>query len=430
MTKYDIIIVGGGASGLMCAVSAVKCGKRVLLLEKMPQCGLKLRISGKGRCNMSNVSDINNYLRHIGSEPRFLYPSFKNFFTKDLIDFMAQMGVETKVERGNRLYPQSDKAQDVFFALIHFIETSEHCDIIKDCAVKTLLCENERVIGVRSDEGAFYADKVVLATGGLSYPQTGSTGDGYKILRDLGFEIVEPVPALMGLKCDKVDVKWLFDAWKRHFSTPFTAKNVKVTALDENEKKIAECEGEVEFRDYGVSGAAILTLSRMIARKIATNAPLVISIDLKPSVERAKLDAETAQYLNKKPDKRYQMQTLNFGNAVRHFLPEVLTDAFFDLTKLQPGKRAAIVTSAERKQAIDFMKVMKLRIIGSEGWSRAVITQGGVALNQINPKTLESKRLKGLYFCGEILDLDGDTGGYNLQIAFSTGYLAGKEIGS
>ncbi|MDR1846725.1 MAG: aminoacetone oxidase family FAD-binding enzyme [Bacteroidales bacterium] len=423
MTDYDIIIAGGGSSGIMACIAAIKHGKRVLLVEKMPQLCLKLRISGKGRGNISNTADIKTFMQHTGSEPRFLYPSFNTFFTKDLRLLLSNLGLETKEERGGRIFPISEKAQDVFLTLVKHIETSPYCTIIKNHKLQSVIYQDDMIVGVRLLKGnkdekpiEYRSNAVVLALGGLSYPQTGSCGDWIEIMKSLNINIVEPVPALVGLCCDNA-------AFEHHFTEPFLIKNAAVIAFDANERKLYEIQGEIEFRSFGVSGAAVLTLSRQIARKIAANESITITIDLKPSVEQKKIDEELRQAFHMRGKEQIQ-------SVLRQFLPAVLVSFFLDFSGIKGHKRAADITSDERKSIIKFIKSLKLNVVGTEGWHRAVITQGGISLREVNPKTLQIKSKKGLYVCGEMLDLDADTGGYNLQIAFSTGYLAGQSAAS
>ncbi|MDR0790085.1 MAG: NAD(P)/FAD-dependent oxidoreductase [Bacteroidales bacterium] len=417
--KWDIIVVGGGSSGLMCAISAVKAGKRVLILEKMPQLGLKLRISGQGRANIGNTAELKRFLEHCGTDFRFLYPSFHTFFTQELIALLSELGVQTKEERGGRLFPQSEKAQDVFLALVRYLEASEHCTIMKNQRVQSVICEGERAVGVRTEKEEFYGTSIVLATGGLSYPRTGSTGDGLLICEDLSFDIETPVPALVGFKCRFPNSEWRFDE-------SFVAKNANVMVIDANQKKIAEAFGEIEFTSFGVAGATILTLSRQIARRVAAKEPLRLVIDLKPSVEAKKLDVELIEAISKVSSKYNKITFKSVSSAVRSALPQPLVDLCLAYAEIDSRKSCAQITSEARKAILRSIKSLTLTIETTEGWERAVITRGGVSLSEVNPKTLESKKKKGLYLCGELLDLDADTGGYNLQIAFSTGWLAGQ----
>ena len=417
-TKWDIIIVGGGSSGLMAAISAVKCQKKVLLLEKMPQLGLKLRISGQGRGNIGNTADMERFLEHCGSDFRFLYPSFHTFFTKELLALLLELGLQTKEERGGRLFPKSEKAQDVFFALIRYLETSEYCTIMKNQRVDSIICDGDTAIGVKTDTGKFYANSVILATGGLSYPRTGSTGDGYLICKQLSLNIEQPVPALVGLKCSFANTEW-------NFPKSFLAKNANVTVFDENKKKIASAFGEIEFTSFGVAGASILTLSRQIARKIANKQPLQLVIDLKPTVDIKKIDKELIEAINEVSSKNNKTSSKYISNALRALLPQPLAEICLASAGISEDKNCENISSQARKSLSHAIKSLTLNIEDTEGWERAVVTQGGVALREVNPKTMEAKAKKGLYLCGELLDLDADTGGYNLQIAFSTGWLAG-----
>ncbi|MDR1725582.1 MAG: aminoacetone oxidase family FAD-binding enzyme [Bacteroidales bacterium] len=352
--NYDIIIVGGGASGLFAAIAALKQNKRVLVIEKMKQCGLKLRITGKGRANITNVSELDEFLTHCGSDYRFLYPIFNTFFTQDTIDIFLELGLETKIERGGRVFPKSDKSIDVFFAIIRFLERNEKCTIIKNCEVKSVICENGCSTGINTNVGQFFAHSIILAAGGMSYPLTGSNGDGLRICKALGLQCTECFPVLVGLFTENIITTEAYRLRKKESGDTFLIKNMLVTVTNKNGKKLTQTIGEVQFTNYGIAGAAILKISRQIAQRIAAKEDLRVILDLK--------------------------QDVNFAI---------------------------------------------MRITGTEGWDRAVITQGGVSLLEVKPKTLETKKIKRLYLCGELLDLDADTGGYNLQIAFSTGWVAG-----
>ncbi|MFA7082369.1 MAG: NAD(P)/FAD-dependent oxidoreductase [Bacteroidales bacterium] len=413
---YDLIIIGAGASGLISAIVATRQGQRVLLIEKMSQAGRKLRITGKGRCNLTNTLPLKDFLKHCGSEPRFLYPSFNRFFTKDLVLFFGDLGVKTVEERGGRIFPQSGKAQDVFLAMINELEDSD-CRILKDTEVTKLIVEDGKIVGVQTKgykPQTFKASKVILAAGGESYPLTGSQGDGVRLAKEAGHNIIPTIPSLVGLKLkhyngERIDPSII----------GFGVRNVNATITLESGKKLCEEFGELTFRENGVEGPIIITLSRQIARLLSQGERLFLNIDFKTAIPEPELDEKLLSELNIRGKE-------DLRSVLRAFLPHELIYLAIYQTALDPRKKASFVNSQERKEILAFLKRCQFEIIGDFGYEQAIVTQGGVDLKEINPKTLESKLIKGLYFAGEVMDLDADTGGFNLQIAFSTGYLAGQ----
>ena len=416
---YDLIIIGAGASGLISAIVASSSGEKVLLIEKMSQAGRKLRITGKGRCNLTNTLPLKEFLKHCGSEPRFLYPAFNLFFSKELINFFEQLGLKTVEERGGRIFPQSGKAQDVFLAMINEIEDSS-CQVLKDTQVTSLMIENNRIVGVKAQSRTkgnkeYLAKKVILAAGGESYPLTGSQGDGIRLAKAAGHNIIPTLPSLVGLKLKDYNQERIHPS-----IVGFGVRNVKATITFESGKKIAEDFGEITFRENGIEGPIILTLSRQIAKLISQKEKLQLSLDFKPAIEERELDEKLIREFNARVKE-------DIRTVLRGFLPHELIYLAIEKMNFNPRKQSSLITSQERKEILTFLKRCPFEIIGDFGYEQAIVTQGGVDLKEINPKTLESKLIKGLFFAGEVMDLDADTGGYNLQIAFSTGYLAAQK---
>lgn len=416
---FDLIIIGAGASGLISAIVASSSGEKVLLIEKMSQAGRKLRITGKGRCNLTNTLPLKEFLKHCGSEPRFLYPAFNLFFSKELINFFEQLGLKTVEERGGRIFPQSGKAQDVFLALINEIEDSS-CQVLKDTQVTSLMIENNRIVGVKAQSRTkgnkeYLAKKVILAAGGESYPLTGSQGDGIRLAKAAGHNIIPTLPSLVGLKLKDYNQERIHPS-----IVGFGVRNVKATITFESGKKIAEDFGEITFRENGIEGPIILTLSRQIAKLISQKEKLQLSLDFKPAIEERELDEKLIREFNARGKE-------DIRTVLRGFLPHELIYLAIEKMNFNPRKQSSLITSQERKEILTFLKRCPFEIIGNFGYEQAIVTQGGVDLKEINPKTLESKLIKGLFFAGEVMDLDADTGGYNLQIAFSTGYLAAQK---
>ncbi len=416
---FDLIIIGAGASGLISAIVATRQGKKVLLIEKMSQAGRKLRITGKGRCNLTNTLPLKEFLKHCGSEPRFLYPSFNAFFTKDLVKFFEDLGVKTVEERGGRIFPQSGKAQDVFLALINELEDSS-CTIYKDTEVTKLLLEDNKVIGVSTKSRAkgykdYLASKVILAAGGESYPLTGSEGDGVRLAEGVGHNIIPTLPSLVGLRLDDFNSQRINPSIEN-----FSVRNTKATITQKSGKKLCEEFGELTIGEDGVYGPIILTLSREIARRLSNKEKLTLLLDFKPAIEEKELDEKLLREFNLRGKE-------DIKTVLRGFLPHELIYLAIDKMNFDPRKKASLITSKERKEILTFLKRCPFEIIGDFGFDQAIVTQGGVDLKEINPKTLESKLIKGLFFAGEVMDLDADTGGFNLQIAFSTGVLAAQD---
>jgi predicted Rossmann fold flavoprotein len=406
MDKYDLIVVGGGASGLMASGIAAQNGAKVLLLEKMFRPGRKLRITGKGRCNLTNLTSIDNFLDHVNN-PDFLKPAFNEFFVEDLISFFNSVKIKTKIERGRRVFPQSDKAQDVVDGLEKWIIKSG-VTIKKNIRVNKLFTKEGSASGIRSNKGKmFFANKILLCTGGLSYPATGSTGDGYNLAKLAGHTITTTQPSLVPItvsgnipsKLDKLSLR-----------------NISIKVY-RKKKMLAEKFGEMQFLSYGLSGPLILSLSREFNKELTSGKPLDLSIDLKPVLSEIQIENRIKREVEK-------LRNLDLKSLLRKLLPSQLVNIFIDLLNIDAQKLVSKLNPFEIKEIILLLKDFRFQTTGLRDFKEAIITSGGVNLYEVNSKTMESKKLKNLYIAGELLDLDADTGGYNLQIAFSTGWLA------
>ena len=402
-----IVIVGAGAAGMMAALVAAQQGAEVVLLEKMDQPGRKLRITGKGRCNLTNTAPLKEFLTHIGPDGRWLRNCFAQFFNTQLMEFFEQRNVPLVEERGSRIYPKSGKSLDIFLALITDLEQRKNVEIRKNCAVKSL---TEDCHGVRLQDGTTVrGDALIIATGGLSYPTTGSTGIGYRLAQEAGHTVIPQVPSLVSLSTPDPIPQDLVG---------FVLKNVGITITRPDGKKLFEAFGEMTFTQKGLDGPIVLSASRQVSRILNEGEKLIAHIDLKPAVPADTLDRRLTDDLNAN-GKRL------FHDALRLWLPAELIPLALDRLHIEYYKRLHQINSAERKRLLGFLKNVEFTLDGTGDYNTAVVTQGGVDTKEINPKTMESKLIPGLYFAGEVLNLDADTGGYNLQIAFSTGYAAG-----
>lgn len=416
---YDVIVVGGGAAGLMAACTAAERGKHVLLLEKMDQAGRKLRITGKGRCNLTNTNPLRDTLPHIGSSTTgatnkpgqtggvWLRNAYGRFFAPELMEWFEQRGVELTVERGNRVYPASGKALDIFLALIGELEQNPNVTIRKNTTVKSIETFEGQATAVILEKGERIPCRhIVLATGGLSYPTTGSTGAGYRMTQELGHAVVEPVPSLVALKCEEMIPEEMVG---------FQLKNVKLTVEGK------EFFGEMTFVKDGLAGPIVLSASRIASRPLHRGETLTASLDLKPALSPEQLDRRLLSDIDTNG-------TRVFNDALRLWLPAELIPLALKQLHIEYYKRLHQISGEERRRLRDWLKGIKFTLKGTHDWNEAIVTQGGVSLAEVNPKTMESRLVKGLYIVGELLDLDADTGGYNLQIAFSTGHAAGEAI--
>ncbi len=410
-----IIIIGGGAAGMMAAIAAAQNGCHVDLFEKNEKLGKKIYITGKGRCNVTNASDMETMLNQVVTNRKFLYSAFYRFTNEDMMKLLEQCGCPLKVERGNRVFPISDKSSDVISALQGELKRL-HVSIHLRKEVQQLLTssdsESENVCsGIQLADGKkYYADAVIVATGGISYPSTGSTGDGYRFAKAVGHRITERRPALVPLTVQ--------EAWVKELQG-LSLRNVEVTIFS-GKKKLYQEFGEMLFTHFGVSGPAVLSASSIVGKKLEKQ-PLTMQIDLKPALSEEQLDARILRDFNAAKNKQ-------FKNALGGLYPAKLIPVIIRLTEISPDKPVNEILRPERQKIISITKKLSLTLTGVRDYNEAIITQGGINIKEINPTTMESKLVSGLYFVGEVLDLDALTGGYNLQIAWSTGYTAGNSI--
>ena len=412
MSYYDIIVIGAGPAGLVAAGRAAEKRKKVLILEKMHQEGRKLRITGKGRCNITNNLPMNEFIKHIYPNGRFLKYAFHQYFSQDILQLLKKYHVECKLERGGRYFPASNKAIDVLNALLAW-NKSLNVDILPAHPVKRLIIEDSAIKGVLVGNTIFNSNNVILATGGKSYPATGSTGDGYALAKQAGHSLETPQPALVPLETEK-DIPKNLQGLK--------LKNV-LAAVWVNNKKNTESFGELEFMPFGLSGPIILTLSRNIVTELQKNNKVEVFIDLKPALDDKKLDNRLLREINENGKKK-------ISTMFRNILPAALIPYFVEVAGLNEEKECHQISAKERKKIRYTLKNMSFRITGYRSFKEAIITAGGIPTQEISSKTMESKLTKGLFFAGEIINLDADTGGYNLQIAYSTGWLAGEHSAS
>lgn len=405
MEKYDVIVIGGGPAGMMAAGTAANNGKRVLLIEKNDMLGRKLRITGKGRCNITNTADDETFFDNLPKNSKFMFSSYYNFNNYAVIDFFNMLGVETVEERGGRVFPKSEKAIDVVNAMIKFIKDAK-VSAKKDKATKILTKDNT-VFGVKCESGEYFADNVIIATGGRSYPLTGSTGDGYRFAKELGHTVTEIRPSLV-----PVETK---DSWCRELQG-LSLRNISIKLVKDS-KEIFSDFGEMIFTHFGVSGPVILSASAHITDK----SQYKIIIDLKPALDEKTLDKRILRDFESFSNK-------NFSNALDELLPKKLIPVIVELSGISPHKKVNMITKEERETLLKLLKNLTMTVKRLRPIDEAIVTRGGIAVNEINPSTMESKLVKGLYFCGEVIDVDAYTGGYNLQISFSTGRQAGESI--
>ena len=400
-------IIGGGAAGLMAAYSAAQNGANVYLFEKNNRPARKVMITGKGRCNVTNNCDRDTFLDNIAHGSRFMFSSFSAFSCQDTMSFFENAGVPLKTERGNRVFPVSDKAVDIVDALVNSVKAKK-VKIINE-RVSNILTESGCVKGVVTENGNEYLfDSVILATGGKSYPVTGSTGDGYKMAESLGHTVTPLRPSLVPLVCLQGFCSSLCG---------LSLKNVSLSIFEEGKKKPVFSElGEMMFTDFGITGPLVLSASAHI-EKIEDKKYSAV-IDLKPALTKEMLDKRILRDFAEESNK-------DFANSLDKLLPQRLISVIVKTSQIDPKKKVNSITKEERERLINSLKALKLDIIGFRPIEEAVITSGGIALKEISPNTMESKIINGLYFAGEVMDIDGYTGGFNLQIAFSTGYLAG-----
>lgn len=406
-----VLVIGGGAAGMMAAITAARNGKSVILFEKNEKLGKKLFITGKGRCNITNSAEIEELFPAVVSNPKFLYSSFYSLTNDQVVDFFEDLGVRTKVERGGRVFPLSDHSSDVIRALEREMERLG-VKVRLRAEVKEILADDGRTTGVQLSSGEkIYGDAVIAATGGISYPSTGSTGDGYRFARDFGHKITELFPALVPMEVKEWYAKELMG---------LSLRNIEIRVTD-GKKKLYEEFGEMLFTHYGVTGPVILSASSIVGKRLSEK-ELTLHIDLKPALTEEQLDRRVLREFELNHNRQ-------FKNAVDSLFPAKLKPVMVELSGISEDKKVNEITKEERIRFVHLMKDFTMTLTGLRSFKEAIITKGGVYVKEIDPGTMESKFVKGLYFAGEVLDLDALTGGYNLQIAWSTGYLAGMSAG-
>ena len=406
-----VAVIGGGAAGMLAAIAAAEHGHQVQLFEKNEKLGKKIYITGKGRCNVTNACDTEELFAAVVHNPKFLYSSFYSFTNQDMMELVERNGCPLKTERGGRVFPVSDKSSDVIRALTV---------CLKNAGVQVRLYEevdsvetrDGRVSGIRlkKTREIVSADAVIVATGGLSYPSTGSTGDGYRFAEKTGHTVTDLSPALVPFETAEPvgrDLQGL------------ALKNIQAKIL-KGKKVLYEGFGEMLFTHFGVSGPVLLSASSYGAAQLKKG-PLTLSLDLKPALSEEQLDARILRDFEEQKNKQYK-------NSLSRLLPAKMIPVIVERSGIDPDKKINEITKEERRRIVQAVKDFRLTLTGLRGYKEAIITQGGISVREINPSTMESKLVKGLYFAGEVLDLDAVTGGYNLQIAWSTGYLAGSSV--
>lgn len=410
MKKPTILIIGGGAAGLLAAGQAAEAGAKVMVLEKMTKPARKLCITGKGRCNITNIAEIRNFISHFGKTGNFLRQAFHQFFTPQLMEFLEGQGLPLVTERGGRVFPESGKAPDVAAVLIRYAKRLG-VEIRTGVKVDNLLIEENKIKGIIAKGKEILADAVIVATGGTSYPLTGSTGDGFEFAKFAGHTVMSLRPALVPLETAGAAAGKMKD---------LKLRNINVT-MWVNGKKTREAFGELVFAEYGITGPVTLTLSGEIVDFLREGKKIELSIDLKPALDEKKLDARLIRDFTSRSKEP-------FKSVLRGLMAREMVPVCIEVTKIPAEKQVNQISGEERKRLRKWLKDFRLQVTGHRPMEEAIVTAGGVDLKEINPKTMESKIVSGLYFVGEVLDLDADTGGYNLQAAFSTGWLAGNAV--
>lgn len=416
-----VVVIGGGAAGMVAAIMASRNGHNVVLIEKMRSLGRKLSITGKGRCNMTNATEIENFIKNVPGNGKFMYSAFQQFTNEDAIRFFNEIGVKTKVERGDRVFPVSDSALEVIDKLKKELD-KQKVRIIVNTSVEKILVENisneneylSKVVGVKINTGIIECEKIILATGGKSYPTTGSTGDGYKFAEKLGHTVVPPKPSLVPLEVYEKDIKEIQGV---------SLKNIGMKILD-GKKVVYEDFGELLFTHFGVSGPTVLSGSAHLLRvkgidEKLKNGDITIRIDLKPALTEEKLELRLQRDFEKYTKKQ-------FKNSLNDLLPSKLIKYIVERSNIAEEKQTDQITKEERKKLAILLKNLDFKVKKFRPIEEAIITAGGISIKEINSSTMESKKVKGLFFAGEIIDVDAYTGGFNLQIAYSTAYVAAK----
>lgn len=415
----DVIVIGGGPSGMMAAISASQNGKKVLLLEKNSLLGKKLLITGKGRCNVTSSLPIEEFIKNTPGNGKFLYSSYNSFTNKDIINFLEKQGLKLKEERGNRIFPVTDKAKDVLDCFEKKLKQLNVKILYNQKVIEILTLEEnkvKKVVGVKTENNTFYADKVILATGGKSYPLTGSTGDGYELAKKIGHTITKIRPSLVPLSTYNLELLGNLQG--------LSLKNVKIKFVDKCKNKVIyEDFGEMLFTHFGVSGPVILSGSAHLVRyknidNLMQNKKLVLEIDFKPALSEEQLDSRILRDFSAEKNKA-------FKNSLDKLLPQKLIPVIIKLSEIDENKQVNSITKEERLALVRLLKCFEVHIKNFRKIEDAIITSGGINIKEINPKTMESKLVSGLFFAGEVIDVDCYTGGFNLQVAYSTGYVAG-----
>ena len=414
-----VIIIGGGPAGMLAAISAAKENNEVLLLEKNNSLGRKLLITGKGRCNITSSIEIEDFIKNVPGNGRFLYSVFQNYTNQDIIELIETNGIKVKEERGNRIFPVTDRAEDVLNCLIKEMKKNKNIEIKTAQKVDSILVEDSEVKGVKLSSGEkIFGSKVILATGGKSYPVTGSDGDGYKMANALGHTIEKIRGSLVPLTGDQRLCQNM---------QGLSLRNIKITIKDtEKNKKIYDDFGELLFTHFGVSGPTILSSSAHLLRykdidRLFKESKVKLYIDLKPALSAEELDLRIRRDFE-------EIKNKEFKNSLDKLLPKKMIPAVLELSEIDMNKKVNSITKEERQKLVELLKNFEINIDGFRPVEEAIVTAGGISIKEINPKTMESKLVKGLYFAGEIIDVDAYTGGFNLQIAYSTGFTAGLNL--
>ncbi|QRN86272.1 NAD(P)/FAD-dependent oxidoreductase [Clostridia bacterium] len=402
----SVIVIGGGVSGMMAAIAAAQKGAKVVLLEHKQKLGIKLSITGKGRCNLTNIASQDDFLSQVPDNSRFLYSSLNQFSSQDLRDFFENHGCPLKEERGGRVFPKSDSAKDIVQVLTKQLQV-QTVEVRTNVEVTKVFQENGCIQGVILSNGETLLGTVIIATGGKSYPLTGSDGSGYRFARDFGHTTTKLFPSLVGLYCK--------DEWIEQLAG-LSLRNVNLCVGQGKKKR--EAFGEMLFTHQGISGPIVLTLSRHIVKQLNEKDSVEVFLDFKPALTEDILDQRLIREFSENAKK-------DLVNVMKSLLPSALIPVILKISELEPHMKCHAVNKQDRQGLISALKHLRLTVTGHAGYKEAIVTQGGINVREVNPKTMASKKMEGLYMAGEMLDLDAYTGGYNLQIAFSTGYVAG-----